>query len=71
MQQKSAQKKSVNLYLKTGQWDSPSQSSRNKKKKNEKGEDCLSDLQDNIKWTNLHYRSPRRKKERERDRKLI
>ena len=33
MQQKSAQKKSVNLYLKTGQWDSPSQSSRNKKKR--------------------------------------
>lgn len=34
-------------------------------------EDNMKDLWDNIKWTNLHYRGLRRRRERERYRNLI
>ena len=68
--------KKGSVNSKTKQWDSPNQSS--KKKTNEKKKIKIAErtyLWDNITQTNtddhLHYRSPRRRSERERDKELI
>lgn len=55
--------KKGSVNSKTRQWNSPNKSSK-KEKRMKKCEDSLRDLWNNIRLTNVHYRAPRRRRER-------